>query len=474
MFVGQVRKRMTLKINYTEKTFSAPAPTISMSVECGNEGNIRNNTTNTTKQTTAAVKYTENLGKMTIRTGLLLIDLMGTAIGRCVFVVAVFLLYTQVHAIPSSGVSAVSQVNGQFPYNQSARSLFHPKVPCADPHVKRVYSQLYYLVCTGRNIVIYWSNSLTFNTADNMVAFDAWNQYQFHHIWAPELHRVNGYWFLYFSACKDIQCRVHRLYYARANLPANTNRIPPGTQWTVDPVQFNVNSAFWSQSWSIDPHIFMIGTRYYMVFSTFTAQTPNCCGSPDGAMCNYPDGRPCNDNDNMKPQKLALARLHENGKMLTTEPVIISAPDDGQKRYPYEWNRVNEAPTFVSSAGADGKRHISIIYSGGFVELDSYNLKQLSYRGPDLSDVNIRNQANWYKPFSNKLILQTSIRNSVYAPGHCSILTDESGALVIVYHARVEPSQTGTDRSRYPRAERILWTADGFMNVSNGEPKTMI
>lgn len=236
-------------------------------------------------------------------------------------------------------------------------------------------------------------------------------------IWAPELHFLQGKWYIYVAADNGDNA-THRMY------------VLEGT--SLDPQQPFVlkgKIAAPSDRWAID------GTVLEM---------------PDGKLYFIWSGWAGTDN---VAQNLYIAPM--------SNPWTISGPRVRISRPKYAWERngmpINEGPETLWH----GKK-VFIIYSASGYWTDDYCLGELAWNGGDVLD-----PKSWVK----KPAPVFSRTATVFGPGHCSFVPSPDGAEDwIVYHAHI---RRGTDE-RDIRIQRFTWNPDGSPDfgipVSAGVP----
>jgi GH43 family beta-xylosidase len=224
-------------------------------------------------------------------------------------------------------------------------------------------------------------------------------------LWAPELHFLQGKWYIYVAADNGDNAR-HRMY------------VLEGT--TLDPqapFRFIGKIAAPTDCWAID------GTTLEM---------------PDGKLYFIWAGWPGNQNG---VQNLYLAPM-SNPWTISGERVCISRPDRPweQRDFPH----INEGPETLWHGD-----HLFIIYSASAFWDDDYCLGQLTWTGGD-----VRDPRSWVK--KNEPVF--SHTSEVFGPGHCSFVKSPDGKEDwIIYHAHTGP---GTAR-RDVRIQPFTWNADG-------------
>lgn len=244
-----------------------------------------------------------------------------------------------------------------------------------------------------------------------------------YHIWAPELHRVNGKWIIYFSAGRADDHWAIRPY-ALENAAAD----PLQGEWKeLGPVKTG-----WD-SFSLDATTFSHrGKRYYVWVQA--GRTP----------------------DEGKGTNIYIAEM-DSATTIRGKVTLLTKPE-----YPWETVKfaVNEAPAVLVSHGK-----VWLTYSASATDAN-YAMGMLSAdAGADLLDA-----ASWTK--SPQPVFKTSEANGQYGPGHNSFTTAPDGKTdVLVYHARDYRDIQGdslNDPNRHTRAQVIRWKADGSPDF--GEP----
>lgn len=229
-----------------------------------------------------------------------------------------------------------------------------------------------------------------------------------HSIWAPELHRIGGKWYLYYSAtAAGFKDDAHRGIFVLENAAED----PLTGEW-IDRGRINTRRA------GIDGTVFEQDGRWYFAYSPYI-------GAVSG---------------------LAIARM-ANPWTLTGRETVIARPDR-----PWEdrgGRKILEGPQFLKGPKGD----LFMSYSAGACWSDDYALGLLTAkRGGDPLDA-----ATWTK--HPQPVLRSG--NGVYATGHNGFFTSPDGREQwIVYHANPGPGM-GCTAKRSPRMQQIEWTAKG-------------
>ncbi len=229
-------------------------------------------------------------------------------------------------------------------------------------------------------------------------------------IWAPELHRIEGKWYIYYSASASGQDDDdHRGVFVLENASAD----PLSGTW-VDRGRVNTARP------GIDGTTFAYKGRRYFVYSPYVGSD----------------------------SVLRIARMSSPWRIVGEE-VTLTRPD-----LPWErqgGRQIVEGPQFLLGPRGD----LFLTYSASACWSDDYALGLLSApAGSDPIDAHA-----WTK--SPRPVLAKSPENNVYATGHNGFFTSPDGRENwIVYHANTGPDQKCTPK-RSPRIQRFGWTADG-------------
>ncbi|MBG8553667.1 glycoside hydrolase family 43 protein [Hymenobacter guriensis] len=308
----------------------------------------------------------------------------------------------------------------------------NPLLPAgADPWSIYHNGYYYYTHTTGRNITLWKTPSLSqLKTAPSKVVWTPPSTGpNSREIWAPELHRLNGKWYLYYAADAG-RNPDHRLFVLE-----NSAADPLEGTWED---KGQITDA--TNKWAIDGSVFEHRGQLYFVWSGWEGDV---------------NGR----------QDIYLARM-KNPWTIEGPRVRVSTPE-------YSWERngdlnnpndpphvdVNEGPEVLSHAGK-----LYLIYSASGCWTDTYALGMLTAS----ASADLLQPASWTK--SPTPVFQQNAANKVYAPGHNSFFKSPDGKEDwILYHANDEPGQ-GCGRFRTPRAQPFTWNPDGSPNFGNPVP----
>jgi GH43 family beta-xylosidase len=291
----------------------------------------------------------------------------------------------------------------------SAASFANPvkSVKGADPWIS-YHDGNYYLVTTSWTDVITIRKSTTLAGLSTAPSVQVWKgdaASRCCNIWAPELHFVNGRWYLYYVAGQNVSDynptqRSHVLE------SAGSDPMGPYTY------KGQLNSA-----WMLDPSLMNVGGRLYMLGSAITGGTQN----------------------------LVIAPM-SNPYTVSGSYSTISTPTHAWER---QGGTVNEGAEVLQRNG-----RTFLIYSASGCWTPDYKLGQLELTGSDPLSA-----SSWTK--KSTPVFQRSDANGVYGPGHNGFFTSPDGRENwIVYHANDSASE-GCDNGRTTRAQKFTWNSDG-------------
>src|SRR5271165_2971715 len=227
----------------------------------------------------------------------------------------------------------------------AAQTFTNPLLPSGpDPWVIQWNGYYYYMNSTGQNLTIWKTKDITdLKNAEKKVVWTPPPSGPYSsEIWAPELHRLQGKWYLYFAADAGSN-ESHRVWVLE-----NSSADPLEGTW-----QMKGKLSGPDDRWAIDPSIFENKGQPYVVWSGWE-------GATNGV------------------QKIFIARL-ANPWTLGSKPVVISSPE-----FPWEKvgdltmkNRIDPIPHVDVNEGPEILQHdgkIMLIYSASGCWTDYYEL----------------------------------------------------------------------------------------------------
>ena len=303
-----------------------------------------------------------------------------------------------------------------------------PKGP--DPWALWHDGYYYYMHTMGDSLVLWMTKDLTdLKHASQKTIWIPTDPSNSYHLWAPEIHRIDGAWYVYYAA-DDGNTDNHQLYVLE-----NKSENPFGGEFVMK----GRISTDPDNNWAIDGSLFEHKGDWYMVWSGWQTRRIDT-----------------------ETQCIYIARM-ANPWTLGSERVLISKPE-------LEWERhyinedgshpsyiiyVNEGPQPLKSPNGE---YVHIVYSASGCWTPYYALGLLTAR----SDADLLDPQSWVK--SANPIFRQSPENGVYGTGHNSFFKSPDGTEdYILYHARdTKTDPPGMGDTRSPRAQKIEWDANGF------------
>ena len=275
------------------------------------------------------------------------------------------------------------------------------------------------------------------------------------YIWAPEIHKIGGSWYILFTAARNggvWDIRPHMLK-CMGDDPMNPANWKTADESNLHQVQAAAGDSFAFTNFSLDMTYFESAGKHYVSWAE----------KPGGISNIY-----LAEIDPSEPWKL------------TSKAVLMSTPD-----FAWEWSGgtiINEGPAVLKH---DGK--VFLCFSAAAVDY-TYCVGMLSAdEGADLTDI-----ASWTK-YPTPLLSSEDFADQC-GPGHNSFTYDENDNPVIVYHARpyscsnavdangnfgncgfVSPGRDAlNDPCRHARVKSLNFAADGtpILNMTADEELT--
>ncbi|MFP4365833.1 MAG: family 43 glycosylhydrolase [Bacteroidales bacterium] len=298
----------------------------------------------------------------------------------------------------------------------------------ADPWVYRTGDGTYYLIATVPEydrIVIRKSN--TINGLKHAKERVVWHKHakgvMGHHIWAPELHKIDGKWFIYFAAGES-----ENIWNIRMWVLSNSSEDPMEGEWKEQGRIITERESF-----SLDATSFEHKGRRYLIWAQNVSEEQHGTG-------------------------LVLSEM-KDPTTLTGPEIIIAGPEFSWERMKYN---VNEGASVIKRNGK-----IFVTYSASATN-HNYCIGLLWIDEKD----DLLEAANWIK--SPGPVFYTNEDLNRYGPGHNSFTLAEDGETVVMfYHARDYKEIIGhelSDPNRATRARVVQWTESGFPDFMQNRP----
>lgn len=251
------------------------------------------------------------------------------------------------------------------------------------------------------------------------------------HIWAPEMHKIGGAWYMFFAAGASDNIWAIRPYVLKCDGdPYNGN-------WTeCGQMQASSGDTESFRGFSLDMTYFENNGKHYVIWAEIKGDSSLFMAEIDPS----------------EPWKLI------------SKPIMLTKPE-------YNWelvnNRVNEGAAVLKT---DNKVYVFFSASGTGSE---YCVGRME------ADINadLMNINSWKK--LSYPVLQTADLSGQSGPGHNCFVKDEKGNLLIVYHARPSShsdQKCGTynkdplyDPCRHTRIKRVAFDGNGdpVINLSD-------
>lgn len=245
------------------------------------------------------------------------------------------------------------------------------------------------------------------------------------HIWAPEIHEIEGKWYIFFAAGDSDNKWNIRPYVLQCG-----GTDPINDSWTEKgKVQAVKDDKVSFEGFSLDMTYFEHNNKHYLIWAQSVGDS-----------------------------SLFMAEINPDCPWkLTSMPILLSKPE-------YDWEkvrfRVNEGASVLK-----GENKIFIFFSASGTGAEYC----MGYLWAD-NDADLMNVSSWNKRTTP--ILSTNDLVGEAGPGHNSFVYDEEGALLLIYHARPEShfdKKCGTyddeplyDPCRHARIRAVGFDEKGF------------
>lgn len=297
----------------------------------------------------------------------------------------------------------------------------------ADPWVLKTDDGIYYLIATAPEydrIVIRKARSIDgLKTAKEKVI---WYKHKKgvmgHHIWAPELHKIDGTWYIYFAAGE-----AEHIWNIRMWVLSNQSEDPMSGEWKEEGLIKTERDSF-----SLDATTFEHNGKRYLIWAQ------NVRGGNHGTA-------------------LVLSEM-KNPTTLVGPEVVLTEPEFGWERVKYN---VNEGPAVIKRNG-----RVFVTYSASATN-HNYCIGLLWID----EAVDFLNASNWQK--APAPVFSSNEDLNRFGPGHNSFtIAEDNKTVIMIYHARDYKEIIGgelSDPNRSTRARIVKWTASGFPDFMQNE-----
>lgn len=286
-----------------------------------------------------------------------------------------------------------------------------------DPYV--VKHDGYYYYCWSENgVKVARIDNLNKITKTNgKQVFNA-GQNGFYQVWAPELHYIDGEWYIYVAMCKGVDDNAaHRMYCLKGT-----------SQDPTDPFKLVGQVTDSTDRWAIDGTVFQYQGELYTIWSGWQGATDS-------------------------GQYLYIAHM-SNPWTIDSERVQISDfPSgflaSGWDKPLFSSTKVHEGPCVLVVGDT-----IHVLFSANGSWTDDYCIGTLTFSGGD-----ILKASSWKK--SSSALLSKSRQN--YGPGHCSVVQGDDGSYYMLYHGNLVSGSGWNGRS--VRVQQITITEQSITLV---------
>ncbi len=248
----------------------------------------------------------------------------------------------------------------------------------------------------------------------------------FRFIWAPEIHEINGKWYVLFAASGsennvwDIDCHI---IMCKGKDPCNDQWIDLGKFKAYEGDEFSF------RGFSLDMTHFECSGKHYVAWAQ------------NGGNSNV---------------YIATINPHEPWKT-TCPAMLLTKPE-------YDWEKVN-IPVNEGAAAMIHNGRIFLAFSASATGPEYCIGLMYADENADLMNIN-----SWTK-LSTPLLTSDDL-DGEYGPGHNSFVKDENDDWIFVYHSRDEKCYNGEcgfsdgdplyDPCRSARKRKVLWDKNGF------------
>lgn len=239
------------------------------------------------------------------------------------------------------------------------------------------------------------------------------------HIWAPELHYLDGKWYLYYAGGDKDDVWEIRPYVLECQ-----GQDPIKDPWKeLGKMKRAPEDVFSFEAFSLDATVFENKGEYYYIWAEKVGVGKQI-------------------------SNLYIAKM-ENPHQLKTVQVLLTTPD-------YDWERhgfwVNEGPAIIKHGN-----QLFLTYSASETG-EYYCMGMLT---ADM-DSDLLDPLSWKK--ERYPVLETDASRKIYGPGHNSFTKDEEGNDIMVYHLRTDTRIEGNplyNPNRHTSLMKIRWDDKG-------------
>lgn len=307
----------------------------------------------------------------------------------------------------------------------------------------------YYYMVTGNGFYVAKSRELERVNSNPVSVFnmsdlkDGENFSIVKELWAPELHFIDGFWYIYFTAydgetvdssasngCTGT-AKNHRMYVLKSKTDDAQGEYEFMGQIKEELSDYENDDKWQNATYNIKPGHFAIDQTVFKWNGKLYAAWSGWSGY-----------------ENID-QRIYIAEMSDPCT-ISGKRVELSRPELAYETYSVS-PAINEGPQALISP--DGKT-LNIAFSVNLFTSSHYSLGLLTLK----ENGNPLNTEDWTK--SQEPLFETSIENSTYSVGHCSFVpSPDKSEYYVIYHAR-----RGEDTNANPReirTQQFYWNTDG-------------
>lgn len=361
--------------------------------------------------------------------------------------------YEQNNTAKRSGVIRLTAANVnpvEIIITQTELTFTNPIGGIPDPWIIKYNGNFYICKAQGNGINVSKSDKLTIISATKQVwkcPYDIGNikPWNVTNVWAPELHRIDGRWYIYYAAGRP-QSETNSYQFQRSGVLRAKTDDPMG-EWedmgllyTGDNYQAGIVPTNTNTNYAIDLGVFRLNKQLYAVWSGYPA------GSSE--------------------QKLYIAKMSDPCTIISSR-IAISSADKYWETYN---SKINEGPAFLKNKE---KGKFFVVYSCNGSWTKQYRLGYIML-SDTLSDPT--KSVNWTKSATEAFYRcdDTAEVDGVNGVGHCSFTkSPDDTEDWIVYHVK-NRNDNSWSSGRSTFIQKFTWKNDGTPDfgtpVGWGEP----
>ncbi len=295
----------------------------------------------------------------------------------------------------------------------------------SDPFVTEHNGKYYYCYAGGGGVNVKEMSSTTdLNKNGKCVWTPSTTSPARKEIWAPELHYIDGSWYIYVAA-DDGKNENHRMYVLRRD-----NEDPVGRFTYMGKITDSTNK------WAIDGTVMHFGGELYFIWSGWK-------GDVDGE------------------QDIFIAHMSDP-MTIDSARVCISVPY-------HSWEKVGNPTVNEGPAVLYHNDDIFLVYSASGSWTDDYCLGMMKLVPNDSGVVDPLDWHCWDKGDTPVFKKKDGV---AYGPGHCSFVVAPDGVTLMYYHANLVSGTGWNGRSAW--IQPIQWKDNGDPDFGEPQPQVNV